>query len=136
VGVVKRTPILLFLAIIGLACGIAIPGSLQARRRTALQSAADDVRTTLLLARMRAAERGRDAGIRFVRIDGVWHHILYDDGNATDRAATTSRAVDPPAARRIRCSHRAPSPWSTSTIRSLCVHAGRQRESVRHRDRG
>jgi Tfp pilus assembly protein FimT len=99
VGVVKGTSILIYLAVIGLTLGIAIPNGVHARRRTALQSAADEVRSILLLARMRAAERDREVGIRFVKVDGAWHHIMYDDGNGDGvRRDDIARGIDPPAA--------------------------------------
>lgn len=91
--------ILLTVAILGIVLGIAIPHGLKVRRRVAMQSAVGEVRSVLLFARVRAAARDQGAGIRFVEIDGAWHHVLYDDGDGDGvRLDDIINGVDPPGA--------------------------------------
>jgi Tfp pilus assembly protein FimT len=91
--------ILLTVAILGIVLGIAVPHGLKVRRRVAMQSAVGEARSVLLFARVRAAARDAGAGVRFVEIDGVWHHILYDDGDGDGlRLDDIINGVDPPAA--------------------------------------
>ena len=115
-----RTPILIALAIIGLAMGVILPN--EARRRAELQSAADEVRSILLLARLRAAERNRDVGIRFVQVEGAWHHVFYDDGNGDGvRRADIAKGIDPPAMPPIPVL--APGAIAIEPVSELCVFA-------------
>jgi len=112
----RTSTLLLAVAILG----AALPSTVRARRRAALHSAADEVRSLLLVARMRAAERDRGVGVRFVRIDGAWHHVLYDDGNGDGvRRTDIANGIDPPAMPPIRVL--APGAIAVESVNELCI---------------
>lgn len=74
--------LLIILAIIGLVFGIAFPNFLKMQRRTALRSAAGELRSMFHLVRMRAISRGVNTGVKFLTLNGVWHFATYEDGDA------------------------------------------------------
>ena len=73
--------LLIILAIIGLVAGITLPNFAKMRNRVALRAAAGELRSIFHLVRMRAISTGTNNGVKFVQIAGVWHFILYEDGD-------------------------------------------------------
>src|SRR5581483_6864415 len=69
------------LAIIGLIALCAIPAFATYRRRAAMVSEADELKTILRLARSRAIASGRHAGVKFVHAGNQWTYAFYEDGD-------------------------------------------------------
>ncbi len=73
--------LLIVLAVIGLIAGIALPNFHKMRNRVALRAAAGELRSIFHRVRMRALSTGKNNGIKFLQLAGVWHFILYEDGD-------------------------------------------------------
>lgn len=69
------------LAIIGVIALCAIPAFATYRRRAAMISEADELRSILRLARSRAITTGHHAGVKFIHAGNQWAYAFYEDGD-------------------------------------------------------
>ena len=93
--------LLLTIAIIGLFTAIAVPNWQAMRRREAVRSAANEIRSIFRLVRARAIARSANAGVKFTRGAYDWQFAIYDDtdgdGVRNDDIQTgVDRRVTPP----------------------------------------
>jgi type II secretory pathway pseudopilin PulG len=89
--------VVVVLAIIGAVVLSAMPAFASIQRRSALRAASAEMRSIFHLARSRAIARGRNAGVRFVKIGPNWYFTIYDDGDGDGiRTEDISRGVDRP----------------------------------------
>ncbi|HVE70883.1 MAG TPA: prepilin-type N-terminal cleavage/methylation domain-containing protein [Thermoanaerobaculia bacterium] len=93
--------LLIIVAIIGLVAGITLPNFAKMRNRMALRAAAGELRSIFHLVRMRAITTGSHNGVKFLQIAGVWHFILYEDGDRDgvrndDIKSGVDRPLSPP----------------------------------------
>lgn len=88
----------LAIAILGIIVLVAVPAFGTYRRRNAVISAADEIRSTLRLVRSRALANGRHFGVKFGQnASGVWTSTLYRDGdNDGVRNDDIAKGVDTP----------------------------------------
>ena len=87
--------ILVVIVIIGILALCAVPAFANYRRQTSVMAAANEMRGMLRSVRSRAILRGRNAGVKFVRVGNNWTYTLYDDGNGNGIAnADITKKID------------------------------------------
>ncbi|HJW95454.1 MAG TPA: hypothetical protein VJ901_17685 [Thermoanaerobaculia bacterium] len=72
---------LVVLAIIGMSVGVALPSFNSLRRRSAVRTAATEIRAMFQEARMRAITSRNYSGFRFSKTGNEWRYAEYIDGN-------------------------------------------------------
>jgi type II secretion system protein H len=98
--------VLIVIAIIGLAAGVATPHAQSLRRRAAVRATAAQIRSMFRAARSRAITRSANAGVRFTQSASDWQFAIYDDGDGDgirtddinagiDRRVAKARNVSP-----------------------------------------
>ena len=87
--------LLTVVAIAGMVVAVAVPSWMSLRRRSAVRSAAAEIRSVFHDTRMRAVARAANAGVRFTRSGGEWRFAIYDDGDGDGvRNDDINRGVD------------------------------------------
>jgi len=87
--------LLVVIVIIGILALCAVPAFANYRRQTSVMAAANEMRGMLRSVRSRAILRGRNAGVKFVRVGNNWTYTLYDDGNGNGIAnADITKKID------------------------------------------
>ena len=92
---------LVVLAIIGMSVGVALPSFNSLRRRSAVRTAAAEIRAMFQEARMRAISSGNNSGFRFTKFGSEWRYAEYIDGDKDglrndDIATGIDRPLFPP----------------------------------------
>jgi prepilin-type N-terminal cleavage/methylation domain-containing protein len=89
--------LLIVVAIIGMTVGVATPAFNSLRRRSAVRAAAAEIHSVFYIARMRAASRGRNSGIRFMKSGNEWLYAEYSDGDGDGlRSDDIAAGIDRP----------------------------------------
>ena len=87
--------LLVVIVIIGILALCAVPAFANYRRQTSVMAAANEMRGMLRSVRSRAILRGRNAGVKFVKVGNNWTYTLYDDGNGNGIAnADITKKID------------------------------------------
>ncbi|HEX6641228.1 MAG TPA: GspH/FimT family pseudopilin [Thermoanaerobaculia bacterium] len=88
--------LLLVMAILATIILVFIPSAIAMHERAAIGAAAGEIRGVFALARGQAISRGRNVGVKFLRIGGEWQYAFYIDGNDNGiRNAEIVSGVDP-----------------------------------------
>ena len=88
---------LVVLAIIGMSVGVTLPEFNSMRHRGAVRAAAAEIRSIFFVARMRAASRGHNFGVRFQKFGTEWRYAEYEDGDGDGlRTEDINKGIDRP----------------------------------------
>lgn len=88
---------LVCLAIIGMSVGVTMPAFNSMRHRGAVRAAAAEIRSIFFVARMRAASRGHNYGVRFQKFGNEWRYAEYEDGDGDGlRTDDINKGIDRP----------------------------------------
>ncbi|MDP9192838.1 MAG: GspH/FimT family protein [Acidobacteriota bacterium] len=88
--------LLAVMVVVGVMIMVAVPAVVSMRERAAIGAAAGEIRALFALARSQAIARGRNVGIKFLRVGDEWQYAFYEDGNENGvRNAEIVNGTDP-----------------------------------------